>query len=140
MHDNTHDQMFAQCARLMAERNQLMVERNHLVRAARALSRLDNPALLSVTPQAMQEVCKARGWTWVANHPVPGDPKTVGMEVWDNERAMSGYIVPCVMIPMQPTYGDYTRRVAEWATDLATRHGDVPPMEILAEALSLVNP
>jgi hypothetical protein len=116
----------------------LLAERNLLVRAARALANLDRAALLSVTPPAMQAVCRSRGWYLAGSRSLPGDPKVVGMEVWDNDKATSGYIIPCVQIPMHPTYADYPRRVAEWATDVATRHGDVSPVEILAEALLLV--
>lgn len=131
MIDQTFDQLSAVNASLLAERNRLL-------RSIRALSGLDMATLAAVTPDAMRAVCKARGWLKVSEMCIPGQKSVVGMEVFDNDKAVSGYVIPCVRVPLHPDMVDYPQRVHEWATDLARRHGDVSPAEVLAEALALV--
>jgi hypothetical protein len=73
--------------------------------------------------------------------PVPGEPRTVAFESYDNDKATG--VNPhtgCeegVLVPMCPTYGDYPSRVRDWAVAMASRHGDVAPAEILMEAIEV---
>lgn len=108
-----------------------------LRKAVRALAGLDHGTLGSLTVQTMQTVCTRRGWIRVGVQPWPGDPGKVAFEIYDNAKATCGETISCVMIPQAPTAGDYARRVWEWVFALATRHGDVAPAEILAEALAV---
>ena len=114
--------------------SQTQGELDALRTASRALSGASRSPL-SVTPETMRGVCKKRGWYLVSTQPFPGEPSRLAFEIYDHNKANHGYEIPCVKIPQSPTSGDYTRRVLEWATDVATRHGDISPAEVLAEAL-----
>ena len=69
----------------------------------------------------------------------PGDPGHVAREKYENPDAQGTthrhWVRECVMVPVIPETGDYEYRVADWANAMSTRHGDVSPAEILAEAL-----
>lgn len=110
-----------------------------LRRAVRALAGLDPDFLQRTTPDAMLRVMGARGWTKRADIPFPGDPSRVAFRTYDHPTAQGtdrGKIVPAVLVPQGTDAPDYPRRVVAWAHDLAIRHGDVAPAEVLAEAWS----
>jgi hypothetical protein len=75
-------------------------------------------------------------------YPVPGEPRVVAFETYDNDNATnvnpSARCEEGVLVPVCPTYGDYTSRVRDWAVAMASRHGDVAPAEVMAEALEQV--
>ena len=110
-----------------------------LLRAVRALAGLDPDAFKSVTPDAMHRVLDRRGWTKTGEIPWAGDPSRVGFHTYDHPTALGCGgdpmgVIPAVLVPEGPDAHDYPRRVMEWATDVAARHGDVAPAEVLAEA------
>jgi hypothetical protein len=94
--------------------------------------------LKAVSPVAMRRVCIDRGWTLEQTQPVCGNPDVIAFEVYEHPTAhgvnrRKGW-GECVKVPMQQTYVDYFSCVADWAEAVASRHGDVAPAEILAEA------
>jgi hypothetical protein len=108
-----------------------------LLRAVRALAGLDPDALKSITPEAMHRVLGRRGWTKTGEIPWAGDPSRVAFHTYDHPTAQGGDrggVVPAVLVPQGPDAHDYPRRVMEWTTGVAARHGDVAPAEVLAEA------
>ena len=108
-----------------------------LRRAVRALEGLDDTVLTCVTPLAMARVLYMRGWFLVGTQPFPGDVTREAFHIYEHDTALCtvrGY-TPSVMVPIDKSAGDYPRRVREWARDTATRHGNVAPAEVLAEAL-----
>ena len=116
----------------------LSAELVQLRRAVRALAGIDRALCRTITPEAMRRVCAQRGWTMTETQPLAGRPDQVGSEIYDHPTANHAdrYEIPCVQIHVNPIFADYGVRVREWATDVATRHGDVAPAEILAEALA----
>lgn len=114
-------------------------ESDLLLRAVRALAGLDPDALKSITPEAMRRVLGRRGWTKTGEIPWAGDPSRVGFHTYDHPTALGCGgdpmgVIPAVLVPEGPDAHDYPCRVMEWATDVAARHGDVAPAEVLAEA------
>jgi len=107
-----------------------------LRRSVRALAGIDRDILGLVAPVAMRRVCLDRGWSLDYTRPFPGEPDRVAFEVYDHPTAMgqNHYGVPSVMVPVDPTAGDYVARVVDWVEAMASRHGDVAPAEVLAEA------
>lgn len=109
-----------------------------LRRAVRALAGLDPETLCKVTPEDMRAVLLARGWVYEG--PDCQEPSKVRFTIYNNMGALGcgrDGDVPWVQVPMHPAFADYTRRVVEWVNDVATRHGDVAPAEILGEVLAL---
>lgn len=108
-----------------------------LLRAVRALAGLDKDSLKATSPDAMRRVLAARGWAKTGEIPWPGDPSRTAFDTYDHPTARGGDpmgVIPAVMVPYGTEARDYPHRVTEWATDLATRHGNVAPAEVLAEA------
>jgi hypothetical protein len=110
-----------------------------LLRAVRALAGLDKDSLKATSPDAMRRVLVARGWTKTGEIPWPGDPSRTAFDTYDHPTARECGgdpmgVIPAVLVPYGTEARDYPRLVMEWATDLATRHGDVAPAEVLAEA------
>lgn len=103
-----------------------------LRRAVRALAGLDPDALKSVTPDAMRRVMEARGWSKTGELRFPAVPSRVAFESFDHPTA-KGADQNAVLVPQRTDASDYPRRVVDWAHDLAARHGDVAPAEVLAE-------
>ena len=104
--------------------------------AVRALTVLERDVLKRVTPEGMQKVMEDRGWTEIGTQPFPGDPDRVAFTNYGHKNANGkdrARCIPMVQVPMDPTSGDYAARVVDWAEDMATRHGDVAPAEVLAE-------
>jgi hypothetical protein len=106
-----------------------------LRRAVRALAGLDREFLIGTSPDAMQRVMEARGWTKHSEVPWPGDPSRVAFHVYDHPTALGdpGGVTPAVRVPQDPDAADYPHRVIDWASAVAHRHGDVAPAEVLAE-------
>lgn len=135
--DATHQELRVQEARVhRAHAVSLRVANpNALLRAVRALGNLDPDFFAETTPEAMHRVTVSRGWTKTGEIPWPGDPSRVAFETFDHPTALGsdrgGVWEVCV--PRDPGTSDYPRRVTDWATALATRHGDVTPAEVLAE-------
>lgn len=102
-----------------------------LRRAVRALAGLDPDALKSVTPDAMRGVMEARGWSKTGELRFPANPSRVAFESFDHPTAKGAD--QNVLVPQRTDASDYPRRVVDWAHDLAARHGDVAPAEVLAE-------
>jgi hypothetical protein len=102
-----------------------------LLRAVRALAGLDKDSLKGTSPDAMRRVLAARGWAKTGEIPWPGDPSRTAFDTYDHPTARES---GSVKVPYGTEARDYPRLVREWATDLATRHGDVAPAEVLAEA------
>lgn len=120
-------------------------DRNALRSASRALAGIDVATLDAVTPAAMRAVMERRGWTLDARLPWFGDPAWTAFESWEHPTAQgagsrggSARFVPDVRVAVLPGIdaAEARRYVAEWAWSLATRHGDVSPAEVLAEALA----
>lgn len=117
-----------------------------LLRAVRALAGLDNVALDAVTPDAMRAVMLARGWRHEDDVPWFADADVTAWESWEHDTARgagsfhgSARMIPDVQVCVLPgADADEVRRyVAEWAWAVATRHGDVAPAEVLAEAMEV---
>ena len=110
-----------------------------LRQAVRALSGLEPGLLAQVLPEHMGAVLFARGWECEGtNTKVYREAR---FTIYNHKEAQGRDRygeVPWVQVPMYPSFVDYTRRVVEWATDVATRHGDVATAEILGEALALL--
>jgi len=112
--------------------------------ASRALAGIDAATLDAVTPAAMRAVMERRGWRLDARLPWFGDPMVTAFESWEHATAQGagscgGFrTVPTVQVMVLPgaDADEHRRYVAEWAWSLATRHGDVSPAEVLAEALA----
>lgn len=120
-------------------------ERDRLRAASRALAGIDAATLDAVTPAAMRAVMERRGWTLDARLPWFADRNVVAFESWEHPTAQgagsrggSARFVPDVRVAVLPGIdaAEARRYVAEWAWSLATRHGDVSPAEVLAEALA----
>lgn len=132
--------LWAQEARVhRAHANLHRAPQETLLRAVRALAGLDPDALKSITPEAMHRVLDRRGWTKTGEIPWAGDPSRVGFHTYDHPTALGCGgdpmgVIPAVLVPEGPDAHDYPRRVVDWAHDLAIRHGDVAPAEVLAEA------
>lgn len=114
-------------------------ESDLLLRAVRALAGLDKDSLKATSPDAMRRVLVARGWTKTGEIPWAGDPSRTAFDTYDHPTALGCGgdpmgVIPAVLVPEGPDAHDYPRRVMEWATDVAARHGDVAPAEVLAEA------
>ena len=112
------------------------VNPNALRRAVRALGNLDPDFFAETTPEAMHRVTVSRGWTKTGEIPWPGDPSRVAFETFDHPTAIGsdlGGVQRAVWVPRENLFRDYPLRVTDWATALATRHGDVTPAEVLAE-------
>lgn len=117
-----------------------------LLRAVRALAGLDPAALDAVTPDAMRAVMLARGWRFERALPWFADHAQTAFEEWEHDAAQGAgsrgggpRMVPVVRVcVLDGIDADEVRRyVAEWAWAAATRHGDVAPAEVLAEALAV---
>lgn len=113
----------------------------HLMRASSALAGLDNDALDAVTPEAMRRVLERRGWKLAGVNRLAGDSSVVAFEVHHHDTAratcrqrgtMRSVLLPAVRL------ADYRLRVADWCEAVASRHGDVAPAVVLAEALAEV--
>lgn len=114
-----------------------------LRRAVRALAGLDPAALDAVTPDAMRAVMVARGWRMATT--VRMLDGQVAAEVWDHDTASgagrrpgAARAVPSVHVRVLPSTDadEALFRASDWAWAVATRHGDVAPAEVLAEALA----
>ena len=79
---------------------------DNLRAASRALAGIDAATLDAVTPAAMRAVMERRG------------------------------VIRGALVPVLPDAGDARLRTVEWAESVATRHGDVSPAEVLAEAIA----
>ena len=110
-----------------------------LLRAVRALAGLDPAALDAVTPDAMRAVMTRRGWRKVADVPWFADCNVVAFEAYDHDTAVNVRrgIIRDALIPVLPNAADARLRTVEWAENVATRHGDVAPAEVLAEAMEV---
>lgn len=112
---------------------------DHLRVAVRALAGLDNAALDAVTPDAMRAVLKRRGWSHTGDAPWYADQSKTAFEEWDHPTARNvggrARWLRDALVPVLPDAVDKGIRVIEWAETVATRHGDVAPAEVLAEAL-----
>ena len=117
-----------------------------LLRAVRALAGLDNVALDAVTPDAMRAVMLARGWRHEDDVPWFADADVTAWESWEHDTARgagsfhgSARMIPGVQVCVLPGVdaAEVRRYVAEWAWAVATRHGDVAPAEVLAEAMEV---
>lgn len=106
--------------------------------ASRALAGIDAATLDAVTPAAMRAVMERRGWRKVADVPWFADRNEVAFEAYDHDAAagLRGGIIRDALVPVLPNAGDAQLRTVEWAENVATRHGDVSPAEVLAEALA----
>lgn len=116
-----------------------------LLRAVRALAGLDPAALDEVTPDAMRAVMLARGWRHDRDVPWFADRAQTVFEEWEHDtahgegcRGFGPRVAPAVRVcVLAGIEAAETRRYAsEWAWAVATRHGDVAPAEVLAEALA----
>ena len=121
-----------------ATQARMKLELDLLRRAVRILAGLDRQTAGTITPKAMQTVCAKRGWVKTSTQCFPGDQNRLAFEVYDHATANSGYCEPCVKIPLVMETGDYQRRTLEWVMDMAARHGDVAPAEILVEVLMVL--
>ena len=110
-----------------------------LLRAVRALAGLDPAALDAVTPDAMRAVMTRRGWRKVADVPWFADCNVVAFEAYDHDTAVNVRrgIIRDALIPVLSNAADTRLRTVEWAENVATRHGDVAPAEVLAEAMEV---
>jgi len=130
---------------LLGERDDLRAGVARLRAASRALAGIDAATLDAVTPAAMRAVMERRGWRKVADVPWYCDRNVVAFESWEHPTAQGagsrggGFrMVPTVQVMLLPGVDadEHRRFVGEWAWSLATRHGDVSPAEVLAEALA----
>ena len=119
--------------------------RDRLRAASQALAGIDAATLDAVTPAAMRAVMERRGWRLDCALPWYADQTQTAWESWEHATAQGAgsrgggpRTVPDVQIAVLPglVAKDHRRGVAEWAWALATRHGDVSPAEVLAEALA----
>ncbi len=118
---------------------------DNLRAASRALAGIDAATLDAVTPAAMRAVMERRGWRFDCALPWFADQTQTAYESWEHATAQgagsrggSARMVPDVLVPVLPgaDAAEIRRYVAEWAWALATRHGDVSPAEVLAEAIA----
>lgn len=120
-------------------RTELERELDHLRAAVRALAGLGDGALDAVTPDAMRAVLKRRGWSHTGDAPWYADQSKTAFEEWDHPTARNvggrARWLRDALVPVLPDAVDKGIRVIEWAETVATRHGDVAPAEVLAEAL-----
>lgn len=116
----------------------LRAEVARLRAASRALAGIDAATLDAVTPAAMRAVMERRGWRKVADVPWFGDCDVVAFEAYDHDTAagLRRGVIRDALVPVLPNAGDARLRTVEWAENVATRHGDVSPAEVLAEALA----
>ena len=112
-----------------------------VMRAVSALAGLDNDALDAVTPEAMRRVLERRGWKLAGVNRLAGDSSVVAFEVHHHDTARAACkqrgTVRSVLLPAL-RLADYRLRVADWCEAVASRHGDVAPAVVLAEALAEV--
>lgn len=113
----------------------------HLKRAVSALAGLDRDALDEVTPEAMRRVLERRGWVLAGVQRLAGDSSVAAFEVYRHDTATAACrqrgTVRSVLLPTI-RLADYSLRVADWCETVASRHGDVAPAVVLAEALAEV--
>lgn len=122
-------------------------ERDALRRAARAMSGADQKtlrglppaALHGLAPEAMRAVLTKRGWHLDSKAMWYADRSVVAAEVWEHPTARATKPgqpwLKRVEVLVLPDAADKATRVAEWAEAVASRHGDVSAVEVLAEAL-----
>lgn len=101
-----------------------------LCKAARALAGLDPTVVQGVTPARVKTLLVSKGWYRGRVIAMPGDPATLAAEVWEASTSSE-----TVLVPLNPTLADYSRRLLETIDTLATSL-KVPPLLILAELLT----
>lgn len=87
----------------------------------------------------MRSVLRRRGWRRGQDIMWYADRSKVGQEEWDHDSARGearGRGALAVLVTVLPGAADARRRAVEWAEAVASRHGDVSPAEIVAEALA----
>lgn len=115
------------------------VEVSALRRSARAMYGVDRDALQGLAPEAMRAVLTKRGWHLDSKAMWYADRSVVAAEVWEHPTARATKPgqpwLKRVEVLVLPDAADKATRVAEWAEAVASRHGDVSAVEVLAEAL-----